>query len=145
MRSAKGEASIAIAAQQTALADGWPMAAAVYFVTAIVYFAVPIWRTFDESLLGSMLFAPDNVLNAGILEWGYQAMRSSALHLFDWPAGYPQTNTLAGTENLIGWQAMFLPQRLLGLGVVTAYNVCVILSFVISGLAGNLVARRCAA
>ena len=128
---------------QLASSSGWLVAAAVYLVTAIVYFAVPIWRTFGESLLGSTLFGPDNVLNAGILEWGYKVIRSSSLHLFDWPSGYPLHNTLAGTENLIGWQPLFLPQRLLGIGIVAAYNVCILLSFVISGLTGNLFARRC--
>jgi len=124
-------------------ASGWAVAAVVYLITAIVYFAVPIWRTFGESLLGSTLFGPDNVLNAGILEWGYKVIRSSSLHLFDWPSGYPVHDTLAGTENLIGWQPLFLPQRLLGIGIVSAYNVCILLSFVISGLTGNLFARRC--
>jgi hypothetical protein len=124
-------------------ASEWAVATAVYLITAIVYFAVPIWRTFGESLLGSTLFGPDNVLNAGILEWGYKVLRSSALHLFDWPSGYPMHNTLAGTENLIGWQPMFFPQRLLGIGIVSAYNICILLSFVVSGLTGNLFARRC--
>lgn len=123
--------------------SGWLVAAAVYLVTAIVYFAVPIWRTFGESLLGSTLFGPDNVLNAGILEWGYKVLRSSSLHLFDWPSGYPVHDTLAGTENLIGWQPLFFPQRLLGIGIVAAYNVSILLSFVISGLTGNLFARQC--
>jgi len=127
----------------TPSAAGWAVAAIVYLITAIVYFAVPIWRTFGESLLGSTLFGPDNVLNAGILEWGFKVIRSSSLHLFDWPAGYPVHDTLAGTENLIGWQPLFFPQRLLGIGIVSAYNVCILLSFVISGLTGNLFARRC--
>ena len=121
----------------------WLVATAIYLATAIVYFAVPIWRSFGESLLGTTLFGPDNVLNAGTLEWGYRASLSASLEVFNWPAGYPVTNTLAGTENLLGWQPFFAPARMLGLGVVASYNICVLLSLVISGLGANLFARRC--
>jgi hypothetical protein len=121
----------------------WLVATAIYLATAIVYFAMPIWRSFGESLLGTTLFGPDNVLNAGTLEWGYRASLSASLEVFNWPAGYPVTNTLAGTENLLGWQPFFAPARMLGLGVVASYNICVLLSLVISGLGANLFARRC--
>ena len=122
---------------------GWGIATGVYLVAALVYFAAPIWQTFGESLLGTSQFGPDNTLNAGILEWGTKALRDRSLSLFDWPPGYPVHNTLAGTENLIGWQPLFLPQRLLGVGIVAADNVCVLLSFVVSGIVANLFARRC--
>lgn len=116
---------------------------AIYVAAAATYFVLPIWRSFHQSLLGTALFAPDNILNAGILEWGYRTIRSGSLHVFDWPSGYPVRDTLAGTENLLGWQAFFFPARELGVGVVGAYNICVIVSFAVSAIGANLWARRC--
>ena len=78
----------------------------VYTSISVAFFFVPLAGEWPRKQLGSALFAPDNVLNAGILEWG----RWSILHganPFDWPAGYPMTQSLAGTENLLGWQLVF--------------------------------------
>ena len=77
-----------------------------------------------------------------MLEWGYQSLRSPSLHFFDWTAGFPLSNTLAATENLVGWQIFYTPLRLLGAAVPTAYNLLMLASLVISGIGAALLARR---
>src|SRR5205823_1305580 len=54
----------------------------------------------------------------------------------------PLHDSLATTENLIGWQLFYTPLRLLGCGPVAAYNTLIVVSFVLSGLGAALLARR---
>ena len=119
----------------------WAAALSVYSATAIAYFVVPLGKHFGNRLLGTALFAPDPILTAGILEWGYRSLWSPARHIFDWNAGFPLHDSLAGTENLIGWQLFYTPLRFLG-GTVAAYNSSIVVSFVLSGLGTALLARR---
>jgi hypothetical protein len=93
-------------------------------------------------LLGSSIFPFDSFLVAGILEWGYHTIASTHGHLFDWTAGFPLNNTLAVTENLIGWQVMYTPLRMLGVGISAAYNTLIVASLVISGVGAAILARR---
>jgi hypothetical protein len=121
----------------------WTWAAALlYAATAAVDFVRPLARGFGDRLLGTALFAPDAILNAGILEWGYRSLWSSSRHVFEWTAGFPLHDSLAATENLIGWQLFYTPLRLLGCGPVAAYNLLILISFVLSGLGAALLARR---
>lgn len=117
-------------------------AAVLYIVTAAAYFVAPVIDRFDHILLGTTPFAYDSVLNAGILEWGFRALWDARLSLFDWTTGFPLKNTLAGTEHLVGWQLFYSPLRALGLTVAAAYNIVLLMSFVISGLGTALLARR---
>src|SRR4051812_5068898 len=114
---------------------------AIYAATAMVWFVAPIASRFGRVLLGSAQYAPDAVLNAGVLEWVYGSVRSGR-SMFDWMAGYPLSNSLALTENLIGWQLFYLPLRVAGVGIVASYNVLLLLSFVISGLGAAALCRR---
>ena len=114
----------------------------LYIVTAGAYFVLPVADIFDHVLLGSTPFPHDSVLTAGILEWGFRALWDSQLSLFDWTAGFPLKNTLAGTEHLVGWQLFYSPLRAAGLTVAASYNVVLLLSFVISGVGTALLARR---
>jgi hypothetical protein len=56
-------------------------------------------------------------------------------------AGYPLTNSLAGTENLLGWQVFYTPLRASGVETVAAMNTLVCLSFVIAATGGAAFAR----
>lgn len=114
---------------------------AIYGATAVAWFVLPIASRFSRVLVGSAQYAPDAILNTGVLEWVYGSLRSSR-HLFDWTAGFPLSNSLALTENLIGWQLFYFPLRALGLGIVASYNVVLLLSFVISGLTAAALCRR---
>lgn len=77
-----------------------------------------------------------------MLEWGYVSLRSPSHHFFDWTAGFPLSNSLAATENLVGWQIFYTPLRLLGVGIPAAYNLLMLASLIISGIGAALLARR---
>jgi len=81
---------------------------------------LPILGKFGNVLLGTAVFPHDSFLNAGILEWGYTALRTPGLHLFEWTAGFPLHNSLAVGENLIGWQVLYTSLRLIGVGIPAA-------------------------
>lgn len=119
----------------------WAAAILVYAATAIAGFVLPLGRRFGKGLLGTALFAHDSIFNAGILEWGYRSLWSPRRHIFEWTAGFPLHDSLATTENLIGWQIFNTPLRLL-VGPVASYNILVVISFVLSGLGAALFARR---
>lgn len=116
--------------------------AALYTGVAISWFVIPIAGRFGKVFLGTAVFAPDTVLNAGILEWGYRALTSPQLRLFDWPAGFPLSNSLAATENLIGWQVLYTPLRAMGVSIAASYNILLLTSLVISAIGAALLTRR---
>ena len=124
--------------------DGrWLFAAfALYAFTVIAYFVMPAAADLSSLLIGSALYNHDAVLNAGILEWGYRSLWTPDLRVFDWPAGFPLMNGLAGTENLLGWQLIYSPMRAIGLSVPGSYNVTLLSSLVISGTTCAALARR---
>jgi hypothetical protein len=116
--------------------------AALYTLVAIAWLVIPIADRFGGVFLGTAIFSPDTFLNAGILEWGFRAIRSPDLRLFDWTAGFPLSNSLAVTENLLGWQLLYTPLRLAGLGIQASYNVLLLTSLVVSGIGAALLTRR---
>jgi hypothetical protein len=116
--------------------------AAFYGAIAFAWFAAPVVSRFSTTLLGTSQYAPDALLNAGVLEWVYGSLRSSSRSVFDWPAAFPLQNSLAVTENLIGWQLFYFPLRASGVGVVASYNVLLLVSFAISGLGAAALCRR---
>jgi hypothetical protein len=122
----------------------WRRSAACLTYAAIIwaYFILPLHGRFGELMLGTSLFPHDAILNAGILEWGRQALPTRSLRLFDWTAGFPLRNTLANTENLIGWLPVFAPLRKMGFTVTFAYNTLIVASFLLSALGARLLARR---
>lgn len=116
--------------------------AALYTVIAIAWLVIPIANRFGSVFLGTAIFSPDTFLNAGILEWGFRAIRSPDLRLFDWTAGFPLSNSLAVGENLIGWQLLYTPLRSMGVGIQASYNILIIASLVLSGIGAALLTRR---
>lgn len=120
----------------------WVSMAAAYLAIVAVYILIPLGSRFADHLLGTSVFAPDAVLNLGILEYGLKRLTSDPLHFFDWTAGFPLENMLAGTEHLLGWQLLYAPLRLTGLGPVAAYNVLIISSLLISAVGAALLARQ---
>ena len=107
-----------------------------------IYFVLPLEGRFGQAMLGTAVFPYDAILNAGILEWGRKALGSASLHLFDWTAGFPLPNTLANTENLLGWQPGFAVLRWAGLSVAFSYNTLFIAAFFVSAIGVRLLARR---
>lgn len=118
----------------------WLLATLLYTATALYDFVLPLGRRFGSALLVWSDFPYDNMLNAGILEWTHQCLRSSNLRIFEWTAGFPIHDSLAVTENLVGWQLLYSPLRWGGVGVVSSYNVLIVVSFIISGVAAAALA-----
>jgi hypothetical protein len=83
----------------------------------------------------------DGRLNAWILAWDVHAMRHAPGRLFDAPVFHPLPDTLAFSENLLLPAALAAPAVLLG-GPVLGYNLVLLLSYVVSGLGAQLLARR---
>lgn len=121
----------------------WTIVSVTAYAAVIgIYFVLPLNGRFGEAMLGTALFPHDAILNAGILEWGRKALGSSSLHLFEWTAGFPLHNTLANTENLLGWQPAFALLRWAGASVTFAYNALLIGSFFVSAIGARLLAKR---
>ncbi|HZO42714.1 MAG TPA: hypothetical protein VFE97_26090 [Methylomirabilota bacterium] len=55
--------------------------------------------------------------------------------------GFPLHNSLAATENLLGWQLFHMPLRWAGASVACAYNILLIASLVLSAIGASLFAR----
>jgi hypothetical protein len=115
---------------------------AFYTAAVVVFFVIPLGRRWPDQLLGTWYWAPDDTVATAILEWGYRSLWSTGLHFFDWVAGYPLSNSLAGNETHLGWQILYSPLRVAGVGPVAAVNVMVCASFVISGIGGVLFSRH---
>lgn len=94
----------------------------LYTAIAFIYLVLPVVGRFDSVLLGSQRIPGDSLLGAAILEWGFRSLWSAHLRFFEWNAGFPIHNSLAITENLIGWQVIYSPLRFTGVGVAAAYN-----------------------
>lgn len=120
----------------------WITAVLLYTAIVLADFIFPIGRRFASVLLGTAVFPYDAILNAGILEWGYRSLWSPERRIFAWTAGFPLEDSLALTENLIGWQLFYTPLRVLGVGTVAAYNVVLVASFLVSGLGAAALARH---
>ena len=122
----------------------WNQWAALATFAAVIwaYFIFPLRGGFSDAMLGTSLFPHDAMLNAGILEWGRRALGSSSLHVFEWPAGFPLHNTLANTENLLGWQPEYAFLRWMGFTVTFAYNALIVTSFFLSAAGAGLLAAR---
>lgn len=114
----------------------------LYSAISVIYLVLPIAHEFGGVLLGSPLVPQDVFLTSGTMEWGFQSLFSSHYRFFDWVAGFPLRNSLAVTENLVGWQVFYYPLRAIGIGVPAAYNTVLLLSLLISGIGGALLARR---
>ncbi|HTK28158.1 MAG TPA: hypothetical protein VL309_01310 [Vicinamibacterales bacterium] len=115
---------------------------AIYAAVIWLFFVRPLHGRFGTAMLGTALFPHDAILAAGILEWCRRAIASPALHVFDWTAGYPLTNTLANVENLLGWQPLYALLRALGATVTFSYNTLIVGSFLLSAAGARLLARR---
>lgn len=120
----------------------WCTVAAVYALLVFWYLIWPGRGVWSTTLVGSAVFAPDAVLNLSILEWGHRSFWSTGLGVFEWPAGYPLRHSLAGTENLLGWQPLYSLLRWLGASPASAYNAIIAFSLPLAGTGVAAVSRR---
>jgi hypothetical protein len=87
------------------------------------------------------LYRPDGRLNAWILAWAGHAFWHEPARLFQAPTFHPLPDTLAFSENMLLPAAIAAPFTAAG-GPVLGYNLVLVASLVLSGLATHLLVRR---
>jgi len=121
--------------------DGQPrvlQAAALYFVLTLLL-AYPL----TVHLAGRVLSAsPDNFLMMWMLMWDTHAFIHQPLSIFDANIYYPQHDTLAYSENLIGSAVFAAPILWLTDNPVLAMNIVALLSCILCGVGAYVLARR---
>jgi hypothetical protein len=83
----------------------------------------------------------DPVLNAAILAWNARTMPWTDAW-FDFPAFHPATSALTFSEHLLGVSVIAAPLEWLAGDAIVAYNVTLLLGYVLSGLAMFALAQR---
>ena len=124
---------------------GWrePALAALLYALATVALTWPLFRhpattVLDtRSLYGpaSVLIQRDINLTLWTLAWDTHALRTDPLHLFDANTFYPARYSLALSEHKLGNVPFFAPVYLATGNPVLAYQVTLLLTFVLAGLA----------
>ncbi len=108
-----------------------------YFLAITLWLTWPLGARMTTALSGS----PDSLLNYWALGWSFHILPRAPLALFDANIFAPRPDTLAYSEHLFGIVAVVWPVHLATENLVLAYNVAVMLSFVLSGLGMYLLAR----
>ena len=99
------------------------------------------WPLITDPVHLGVMDRPDGRLNAWILAWDAHALVHSPTRLFQPPVFYPLPDALAFSENLLLPAVLAAPLNLLGLPVL-AYNLVLLGSFALSGLAVERIVRR---
>jgi len=103
--------------------------------------AVMSWPLVRDLAHTGPMDRPDGRLNAWILAWAGPMLFRNPAGLFDAPAFHPLKDALAFSENLLLPAVVVAPlQR--AFGPVLAYNVALLGSMLLSGLAAQLLVRR---
>jgi hypothetical protein len=103
--------------------------------------AIMSWPLVKDLAHTGPMDRPDGRLNAWILAYVGETFWSAPQRLFQAPNFHPLPDALAFSENLLLPAAIVAPVRKLG-GPVLAYNVALLGSLLLSGLAAQLLARR---
>jgi hypothetical protein len=115
------------------------------WVAAFLYIVLTLLLAYPLSTNPARLrlpSAPDPDLFLWTLAWDTHAFTSQPLSIFDANIYYPERNTLAYSENLIGSALVAAPVMWLTGNVVLAYNVVSLLACVMCGLGAYVLARR---
>ena len=116
----------------------------IYLVTvayAVLTFlmALPFSAAPATTILGDV---PDAHMYLWTLAWDSHAFLNQPLHIFDANIYYPYANTLAYSENLIGSAIFAAPIIWLTGNIVLATNLAALMSCMLCGTGGYLLARR---
>jgi hypothetical protein len=106
-----------------------------------VLLAIMSWPLVKDLAHSGPMDRPDGRLNAWILAYVGETLWSAPQRLFQAPNFHPLPDALAFSENLLLPAALVAPAQKLG-GPVLAYNVALLGSLLLSGLAAQLLARR---
>lgn len=121
-----------------------PVSAAELGASALALAAllcVMSWPLVREPARTGPMDRPDGRLNAWILAWAGPTLLADPARLFDAPAFHPLPDALAFSENLLLPAVVVAPLQPL-FGPVLAYNVALLGSLLLSGLAVQLLVRR---
>ena len=103
--------------------------------------AVMSWPLVRDLVHTGPMDRPDGRLNAWILAWAGPTLVENPARLFDAPAFHPLKDALAFSENLLLPAVVVAPLQQV-FGPVFAYNVALLGSLLLSGLAVQLLVRR---
>ena len=117
---------------------GKARAAALYAALTLLM-AYPLWVHPTSTWL---TVGPDEDLLMWTLAWDTHAIVSQPLSVFDANIYYPQTTTLAYSENMLGSVPFSAPVLWLTGNPVLALNVVALLSIILCGLGAYVLARR---
>ncbi len=106
-----------------------------------VLLAIMSWPLAKDLAHAGPMDRPDGRLNAWILAYVGETLWTAPQRLFQAPNFHPLPDALAFSENLLLPAALVAPAQRLA-GPVLAYNVALLGSLLLSGLAAQLVARR---
>jgi hypothetical protein len=112
--------------------------AAVLFIAAAIVMTIPLALRLGTH--GPALHElRDPLLNIWIINGNLQRLEAGE-PLFEANIFHPHPNSLVFSEHLLGLSLLCAPLRAVGMGPVGSYNVLLIVSFVLSGLAAYLLA-----
>jgi hypothetical protein len=104
--------------------------AAAYSLAAVIV-THPLWLHLDSAVPSDI---GDPLLNAWALGWSGHALVAGPARLFDANIFYPLPNTLAYSEHMLATALLALPLQGVTGEPLVAYNVSLLLSFVLGGL-----------
>lgn len=107
----------------------------------VLLLAIMSWPLVRDLAHTGPMDRPDGRLNAWILAWAGETLWTDPARVFQAPAFHPLPDALAFSENLLLPAALVAPLQKLG-GPVLAYNVALLGSLLLSGLAAQLLVRR---
>ncbi|HYN04352.1 MAG TPA: PA14 domain-containing protein [Vicinamibacteria bacterium] len=107
----------------------------------VLLLAIMSWPLVHDLAHTGPMDRPDGRLNAWILAWAGETLWTDPARVFQAPAFHPLPDALAFSENLLLPAALLAPLQKLG-GPVLAYNVALLGSLLLSGLAAQLLVRR---
>ena len=117
-------------------ASSWLVLVAFFSVLTLL-FTYPTWTAPDSVLNGLQ----DERFVAWILAWDAHALATKPLELFDANIFYPRANTLAYSEHMIATAVLVAPINWAGHPIL-AYNVALLLSFILTGIGTTLWVRH---
>src|SRR5437867_11571080 len=123
--------------QNQGLPRTWQVALLYAAITLVV--AYPLARRPAENMLS---VSPDTDLFLWTLSWDTHAFTHHPWSIFDANIVFPQRRTLAYSENLIGSALLAAPILWLTHNPVLAMNLVALLSCVLCGVGGYVLARR---
>ena len=123
--------------QNQGLPRTWQVA--LLYTALTVVLAYPLARRPAENVLS---VSPDTDLFLWTLSWDTHAFTNHPFSIFDANIFFPQRRTLAYSENLIGSALLAAPILWLTHNPVLAMNLVALLSCVLCGVGGYVLARR---